>query len=145
MWMMIALAVLFILLTGLAYWNYAYTRRLNQELARRNETLARLSSQLEETTRAKLDFFTNVSHDLRTPLTLVAGPLEHVLSGPLEEGQRQTLLLARRNVDILRQLVNSVFDKFDDILAEVNPVKRIPHGKHRLEDFRNIRNQCRDC
>ncbi len=110
MWMMIALAVLFILLTGLAYWNYAYTRRLNQELARRNETLARLSSQLEETTRAKLDFFTNVSHDLRTPLTLVAGPLEHVLSGPLEEGQRQTLLLARRNVDILRQLVNNILD-----------------------------------
>ena len=110
MWMMIALAVLFVLLTGLAYWNYAYTHRLNRELARRNETLARLSSQLEETTRAKLDFFTNVSHDLRTPLTLVAGPLEHVLTGPLEEGQRKTLLLARRNVDILRQLVNNILD-----------------------------------
>ena len=110
MWMLIILSILLILLTALAYWNYANSRRLNEELARRNETLARLSSQLEENTRAKLDFFTNVSHDLRTPLTLVAGPLEHVLEGPLEEGQRRTLGVALRNVEILRQLVSNILD-----------------------------------
>ena len=103
MWMMIAFALLLVLIAAQAYWGYSNSRRLNSELVQ-------LSHQLEENTRAKLDFFTNVSHDLRTPLSLVAGPLEHVMEGPLQEDQRQTLTLARRNVDILRQLVNNILD-----------------------------------
>ena len=96
MWLMLSVAVLLIAIAAIAFWSYFNTSRLNRKL--------------EESTRAKLDFFTNVSHDLRTPLTLVAGPLEHVLEGPLETGQRQTLQLARRNVDVLRQLVNNILD-----------------------------------
>ena len=103
MWMVIAFAILLVLIAGLAYWGYTNSRRLNAELME-------LSRQLEENTRAKLDFFTNVSHDLRTPLSLVAGPLEHVLEGPLQDDQKQTLMLARRNVDILRRLVNNILD-----------------------------------
>ncbi|MBQ5415996.1 MAG: substrate-binding domain-containing protein [Bacteroidales bacterium] len=103
MWMVIAVAILLVLIAGQAYWGYTNSRRLNAELME-------LSRQLEENTRAKLDFFTNVSHDLRTPLSLVAGPLEHVLEGPLQDDQKQTLMLARRNVDILRRLVNNILD-----------------------------------
>ena len=103
MWMVIAFAVLLVLVAAQAYWGYSNSSRLNEELMA-------LSRQLEENTRAKLEFFTNVSHDLRTPLSLVAGPLEHVLEGPLEEDQKQTLMLARRNVDILRRLVNNILD-----------------------------------
>lgn len=103
MWMVIAFAILLVLIAGLAYWGYTNSRRLNAELME-------LSRQLEENTRAKLDFFTNVSHDLRTPLSLVAGPLEHVLEGPLQDDQKQALMLARRNVDILRRLVNNILD-----------------------------------
>ena len=69
-----------------------------------------LQRKLEESTAAKLKFFTQVSHDLRTPLTLVAGPLEHVLEGPLSADQQQTLLMARRNVTVLQQLVNNILD-----------------------------------
>lgn len=103
MWMVIVFAVLLVLIAALAYWGYTNSRRLNAELME-------LSRQLEENTRAKLDFFTNVSHDLRTPLSLVAGPLEHVLEGSLQDDQKETLLLARRNVDILRRLVNNILD-----------------------------------
>ena len=103
MWMVIVFAVLLVLIAALAYWGYTNSRRLNAELMD-------LSRQLEENTRAKLDFFTNVSHDLRTPLSLVAGPLEHVLEGSLQDDQKETLLLARRNVDILRRLVNNILD-----------------------------------
>lgn len=103
MWMVIAFAILLVLIAAQAYWGYTNSRRLNDELME-------LSRQLEENTRAKLDFFTNVSHDLRTPLSLVAGPLEHVLEGPLQDDQKETLLLARRNVDILRRLVNNILD-----------------------------------
>lgn len=103
MWMVIVFALLLVLIAAQAYWGYTNSRRLNAELME-------LSRQLEENTRAKLDFFTNVSHDLRTPLSLVAGPLEHVLEGPLQDDQKETLLLARRNVDILRRLVNNILD-----------------------------------
>ena len=103
MWMVIVFALLLVLIAAQAYWGYTNSRRLNAELME-------LSRQLEENTRAKLDFFTNVSHDLRTPLSLVAGPLEHVLEGPLQDDQKETLLLARRNVDILRRLVNNILN-----------------------------------
>ena len=95
-WLVIGFALLLILITCQAYWSYWNTSRLKQ--------------QLEESTKAKLEFFTAVSHDLRTPLTLVAGPLDHVLEGQMEESQRKTLLMARRNVDVLRQLVNNILD-----------------------------------
>ena len=96
MWLVISFAVLLILVASQAYWSYRTTRQLKQ--------------QLEESTAAKLRFFTQVSHDLRTPLTLVAGPLEHVLEGPLSADQQQTLLMARRNVTVLQQLVNNILD-----------------------------------
>ena len=41
--------------------------------------LEQLSHELEEATHAKLVFFTNISHDFRTPLTLIADPIEHIL------------------------------------------------------------------
>jgi len=96
MWLVIGFSILLILVAAQAYWSYMRTRELKQKL--------------EESTAAKLRFFTQVSHDLRTPLTLVAGPLEHVLEGPLAPDQQQTLLLARRNVTILQQLVNNILD-----------------------------------
>ena len=96
MWLVIAFAVLVVMIAALSYWSYMRTRELKQKL--------------EESTAAKLSFFTQVSHDLRTPLTLVAGPLEHVLEGPLSADQQQTLLMARRNVTILQQLVNNILD-----------------------------------
>ena len=96
MWLVIGFALLFIIIAAQTYWSYVKM----QELQR----------QLEESTAAKLKFFTQVSHDLRTPLTLVAGPLQHVLEGPLSTEQQQTLLLARRNVSVLQQLVNNILD-----------------------------------
>ena len=96
MWMVIAFAVLLIMVASQAYWSYRTTQKLKRKL--------------EETTKAKLEFFTSVSHDLRTPLTLVAGPLDHVLEGKVDESQREPLMMARRNVEILRQLVNNILD-----------------------------------
>ncbi len=96
MWLVIAFALLVVLIAAQSYWGYIRTRELKQKV--------------EESTAAKLRFFTQVSHDLRTPLTLVAGPLEHVLEGPLSADQQQTLLMARRNVTVLQQLVNNILD-----------------------------------
>lgn len=61
--------------------------------------------------RAKTTFFSNVSHEFRTPLTLMAGPLEDLLTAPdLAPALRDRLALVLRNVGRLQRLVNSLLD-----------------------------------
>lgn len=75
-----------------------------EEERRRVEALAELD-------RAKTAFFSNVSHEFRTPLTLMLGPLEEVLSGLRPEDKlRDQLQLAHRNGTRLLRLVNSLLD-----------------------------------
>ncbi len=77
-----------------------------EEERRRAEVLAELD-------RAKTAFFSNVSHEFRTPLTLMLGPLEDLLAAPegsLGTVQRGQLAIAHRNSLRLLKLVNSLLD-----------------------------------
>ncbi|MBA3259453.1 MAG: PAS domain S-box protein, partial [Gemmatimonadales bacterium] len=66
---------------------------------------------LVELDRAKTAFFSNVSHEFRTPLTLMLGPLEDLLDTPdLPAVARDHVTLARRNALRLLKLVNSLLD-----------------------------------
>jgi signal transduction histidine kinase/CheY-like chemotaxis protein len=79
------------------------TRAYEQE-RRRAEALAELD-------RAKTDFFTNVSHEFRTPLTLLLGPLADALTDrqePLAAAQRARIETASRNATRLLGLVNDL-------------------------------------
>lgn len=95
------------------------------KLEEQRDQLIQLSHQLEEATHAKLVFFTNISHDFRTPLTLVADPVEHLLADKSMNGdQRRMLMLIQRNVNILLRLVNQILDfrKFENGKMEYTPV-----------------------
>ncbi|MDO1529850.1 ATP-binding protein [Fulvimonas sp. R45] len=71
----------------------------------------RRAEALAEIDRAKTRFFSNISHEFRTPLTLMLGPLEDALAGPgLPEAERDRLDIARRNALRLLKLVNSLLD-----------------------------------
>ena len=113
--------------------------RLNSELSRQKaqleeqrdtlseqrDQLVQLSHQLEEATHAKLVFFTNISHDFRTPLTLVADPVEQLLADKTLSGdQHRLLLLVQRNVNILLRLANQILDfrKYENGKMEYTPV-----------------------
>lgn len=77
-----------------------------EEERKRSEALAALDL-------AKTTFFSNVSHEFRTPLTLMLGPVEDVLAAPEEElsAQRRDLLtIAHRNGLRLLKLVNTLLD-----------------------------------
>ena len=68
---------------------------------------------LAELDRAKTAFFTNVSHEFRTPLTLILGPLEELLTkgeGALAQEERALLSVAQRNGQRLLRLVNALLD-----------------------------------
>jgi len=73
----------------------------------------RRAESLAELDRAKTTFFSNVSHEFRTPLTLMLGPLEDALADdltPLADAQRDRLETAHRNSLRLLKLVNSLLD-----------------------------------
>jgi len=74
-----------------------------QRLQLKNEQEANLSEM-------KLRFFTNISHDLRTPLTLILTPLQTILSGVLEDGLRKKLNTVNKNAEQLLQLINALLD-----------------------------------
>ncbi|MCY1034611.1 ATP-binding protein [Corallococcus sp. BB11-1] len=79
--------------------------------ARAYEEERRRSEQLAELDRAKTAFFHNISHEFRTPLTLMLGPLEDVLArGPVTEAARQDLEVVHRNAGRLLRLVNTLLD-----------------------------------
>jgi PAS domain S-box-containing protein len=80
-------------------WNY-------ENQSKRAELLAELD-------RAKTTFFSNVSHEFRTPLALILGPLEDLLSaapGRRPPAETETLKILRRNAERLLKLVNTVLD-----------------------------------
>src|SRR3984957_569104 len=80
--------------------------RAYEEESRRAEALAELD-------RAKTAFFSNVSHEFRTPLTLILGPLEDALAnahGVLPKGAAADLAVAHRNSLRLLKLVNTLLD-----------------------------------
>ncbi len=77
-----------------------------QEERKRAESLAELD-------RAKTAFFSNVSHEFRTPLTLMLGPLEEILAQPADTGydnNHHLVAVAHRNGLRLLKLVNSLLD-----------------------------------
>jgi signal transduction histidine kinase len=79
--------------------------------AQATEAERRRAAALAELDRAKTAFFSNVSHEFRTPLTLMLGPVEDAASNPATpEPVRGQLELVQRNALRLLKLVNSLLD-----------------------------------
>ncbi|MDA3853031.1 MAG: substrate-binding domain-containing protein [Bacteroidales bacterium] len=103
---------LFVLLlivgVGVAY------RRLSvqkKKIDKQNIELQRISTLLEEATQAKLRFFTNISHEFRTPITLIIGPLEDFLAtARCSNSDQKVFNLMHRNAKRLLRLVNQLMD-----------------------------------
>ncbi|MFF7651175.1 SpoIIE family protein phosphatase [Streptomyces sp. NPDC007983] len=74
-----------------------------QEQRRRAETLAELD-------QAKTVFFSNISHEFRTPLTLILGPVQQALADEDRPARRSQLELAERSALRLLKLVNTLLD-----------------------------------
>lgn len=97
----------------------------NEELARQRDELDSLYHQLQEATGSKLTFFTNVSHDLRTPLTLIANPIDQLVTAENLTPRQHTLMqLASKNIKRLQRLINQILDirKYDSGQLKLNLV-----------------------
>lgn len=92
--------------------------------------------------RIKDKFFSNVTHEFRTPLTLILGPVEQMLRGELDEHTRQRLLLIQRNALQLQRLIDELLDiskiENEDVKVEVSYSDFARFFKDLFESFRLI-------
>ena len=114
----IILIVIIIMLTLLSYRSYLVKARLsdklqmvNNELEARNIEQQKLYKQLEDMADARMVFFTNVGHQLRTPLTLITGPVEQLkCDTSIKKEHRQLVDMMHRNLGNLLKLVDEILD-----------------------------------
>lgn len=107
-----------IFLGGLLFYSRRLNKKINKKLEHQNEEISLNSEKLIEMSakakaahEAKLNFFTNISHEFRTPLTLITGPAEEMLKQPkLLPSIRQQLSLIHKNSIRLLRLVNQLMD-----------------------------------
>lgn len=122
----------------------------NVAILKQRDELIKISEQLEEATQAKLRFFTNISHEFRTPLTLIKGPLENMMeSSQYSEMHQNQFRLMHQNTIRLMRLVNQLMDfrklenKKMDLVASENDLilflKEIEESFSSLAQSRNIK------
>jgi len=112
----LALALIF---GALSFYSLRENRKINKKLEKQNRKISSQKdqiSQLAENAKveheAKLKFFTNISHEFRTPLTLILAPVEDLLdNGKIKDNLvRQELNLIKKNTFRLLRLVNQLMD-----------------------------------
>ena len=80
------------------------------ELELQNKQLEIMARHVEEVTEEKIAFFTNITHEFRTPVTLINGPIQRALDESHEPEVKKQLQIAERNSNYLLSLVNELMD-----------------------------------
>lgn len=145
--------VIIVLLLGVgfllfrAFWQHKRHKEVlmkqNHLLEEQRDRQKELNEKLEQATQSKLVFFTNVSHDLRTPLTLIAEPVAQLAAADNLTAQQSVLMkIADKNVHILQRLINQILDfrKFENGKLSLN-LSEIDFGnalRNWMESFHSI-------
>ena len=82
----------------------------NLQLQRETFLKIKETEKLQELDRIKTNFFTNISHEFRTPLTLILGPLEKLMSENKDENIQPQYELIHKSADNLLKLINQLLD-----------------------------------
>jgi signal transduction histidine kinase/DNA-binding response OmpR family regulator len=117
-WIAYAAYALFACAALIVVWK-VQLRRAQRGLQRDVEHLE--LEKLRELDRMKSRFFTDISHEFRTPLTLILGPIGQMLQEVSAGDVRQRLLLVRRNAEYLLRLISQILD-----------LSKVESGKMRL-------------
>ncbi|WP_461449552.1 hybrid sensor histidine kinase/response regulator transcription factor [Mucilaginibacter sp.] len=110
--------VLAVVFGGLAFYWLMENRKINKSLELKNDEillqrnqLIEMSVRAESATEARFNFFTNVSHEFRTPLTLMLGPIDDLLANEkLTALAGKNFKMIRQNAYRLLKLVNQLID-----------------------------------
>ncbi len=93
----------------LSHQNETLTQQ-NEEITRQKTQLTQMTQQIQELSLDKIAFFTNITHEFRTPITLIIGPIERALKLSYNPQVIEQLHFVERNSKYLLSLVNQLMD-----------------------------------
>ena len=110
-----------------------------RELKQKNERLEVMARYMEEITEEKIAFFTNITHEFRTPVTLIDGPIRRALEASENPAVQEQLQIASRNSSYLLSLVNQLLDfrkiEADRVTLNCESVDFVRFVEHLLMPF----------
>jgi signal transduction histidine kinase/ligand-binding sensor domain-containing protein/DNA-binding response OmpR family regulator len=110
-WRSIWAFLLYGIIIGSALYGLIWIMKSKARLKQKLELEYLETKRIEENNRAKLDFFTNISHEFRTPLTLILGPLQQILSNYNGTNEMyKKLLVIEGSANHLLSLINRLMD-----------------------------------
>jgi len=147
--------VLFVLLAAFSFYRFrvGQLKRREKELGRlvemrtrevedKNRQLQDQSEKLKEMDKVKSRFFANISHEFRTPLTLIMGPLEQMMANSGDNQQKKKLNLMLRNSQRLLRLINQLLElsKFESGKVKLQACRQnvIPLLKGTVANFESL-------
>jgi signal transduction histidine kinase/DNA-binding response OmpR family regulator/ABC-type xylose transport system substrate-binding protein len=140
--------VLTVVFGGLAFYSLLENRKINKRLNLKNaeilnqrNQLIEMSAKAELATEAKLNFFTNISHEFRTPLTLILSPLQDLLNNEkIKLLGGINLNHIHKNVYRLLRLVNQLITyrkiEYENVKIHAAPNNIVEFIKDILESFK---------
>ncbi|MCM1504565.1 MAG: response regulator [Muribaculum sp.] len=84
--------------------------RKNEEISEQKTRIEEISKQIEHTNKEKLMMFTSLTHEFKTPLTLILGPARKLIEGNDNPSLNENIQIINRNAHHLLSLVNQIMD-----------------------------------
>ncbi len=139
LYLLLAAGVVFLFLRAL------HRIRLEKEQARRAE---QEKEQEQQVNKMNMSFFANVSHEFRTPLTMISGPVAQLCESPEIDGNNKKLLhIVQQSVNRMLRLVNQLMDfnklENDTLKLKVKRTDVVTELKRIMEIF-NVNAQSKD-
>jgi signal transduction histidine kinase/ligand-binding sensor domain-containing protein/AraC-like DNA-binding protein len=130
---------------------YSGIRRIKRKFALEKEKLQvrqmieqerREADKQHQFDQQKIKFLTNLSHEFRTPISLIVGPLEQVFEEEINDRTYKKLSLVRRNANRLLNLVNQLLDfrkmEANELMLHLNKGDFIPFVKEIADSFSDL-------
>lgn len=112
-------SLLLLTLIGIIFYQLRKNKKVNLQLAEKNQQISNQHSELEamsklteEANKQKVEFFTNISHEFKTPLTLILAPTQDLIKNEknISKESRSQLHLIKKNAERMHRLVGQLMD-----------------------------------
>lgn len=134
----LSIALFAFLMRHLHHLSHVGELKLRDELRKEREKLNALNQQ-------QFRFFTNISHEFRTPLTLIISPIENLLKRKTDPETQQALTVMKRNSNHLLKLINQLLDlskiEANSLSIHAHPVRIVQFTRYLASSFESAARQ----